>query len=242
MRYHRVYKFILSCQCIHLNNIAVNSREVQKTVFVFPSMLIVRSLVILLIVSVVSYECLKCYECDCNQSNLSKCECDRMSDSDDDTYCVIFETRYTESAQITMTRIERNSTYVYIKDPYYILLQESIQYRVSTKEWFLMTNGAVFGCDWDLCNAPGLINVLPDSFKLTIDKTWLDTNIYGTGSVTDCYHCPNETCSHSTCSIDVSRCSIITCTNADSVKFDRTISNQHLNHSFCLPCRLVCSI
>ena len=179
-------------------------------------MLIVHCAVVLLFLSVLPSESLKCYECGCDDSDYAACNCGGMSDFDDGSYCAIFETKPTGTTSIVLSRIDRNSTYIYIEDPYYILIQESIRYSRADNKWNLVTTGSVFGCDWDYCNAPSLIDVLPASFQLTVDDAWLTPNIYGTGSVAGCHHCPEETCGNKTNPIGLAQCPIIACTNGST--------------------------
>ena len=179
-------------------------------------MLLLHGAVVLLLVSALPSESLKCYQCGCEQTNLAECNCGAESDFDDGSYCAIFEIRATDATYIDMGRIDRNSTYIYIEDSYYILIQESIRYSQPANKWNVVNTGVVFGCDWDYCNAFGLIDVLPASFQLTVDETWLTTNIYGSGSVAGCFHCLTETCGNSTSPIELTQCPILACTNGSN--------------------------
>jgi len=179
--------------------------------------MIAHSLILLLLVSVVPLNSLICYECACDQTSVSQCNCSDTSDLDDNDYCVIYEQRDILGTRIDLTRIPRNSTWVFVEDPYYILVVESIRYNLTAQEWYLWTNSIIFGCDWDLCNSPNLIDSLPDSFKLSIDENWLDTNIYGTGSVDSCNYCPTGVCGDTLNPIDFSQCPITPCVNVTTV-------------------------
>ncbi|CAF4733525.1 unnamed protein product, partial [Rotaria sp. Silwood2] len=143
--------------------------------------------------------------------------CDVTSTQMNGDYCVIAEERLLDTTNIQLTRLPRGTTLVDVEDPYYIFLQESIRYNQTANSWYLRTTGAIFGCDWDLCNSPSLINGLPASFNLSIDKDWLDTNIYGTGSTTQCHHCPFEMCGDSGNPINFTQCPMTTCDNATTV-------------------------
>ncbi|CAF1377232.1 unnamed protein product, partial [Adineta steineri] len=158
-----------------------------------------------------------CYECGCDQDDTTTCNCDTTSDITDNDYCAILEQRYVGTTYVQLSRIPRNSSWVYIEDPYYVLTQESIRYNLTTNQWYLWTGSVVFGCDWDLCNSPSLINSLPNSFKYNINSTWLNSNIYGTGSVTSCHHCDTEVCGDATNPSDFDQCQMVTCnTNVTS--------------------------
>ncbi|CAF0857249.1 unnamed protein product [Adineta steineri] len=174
-------------------------------------MMIVQSLVLLLLLSIVPSNSLKCYECGCDQSDTAACNCDTTSDITDNDYCIILEQRYVGTTYIQLSRIPRNSSWVYIEDPYYILTEESIRYNLTTRQWYLWTGSIVFGCDWDRCNSPNLINSLPNSFKYNINSTWLNSNIYGTGAITSCYHCDTQVCGDIANPSDFSECKITTC-------------------------------
>ena len=192
---------------------------------------IVRCCLFLLVACVIVSDGLRCHECSCNQADLSACNCDRTSDLSDDSYCAIFEQRYTQgTTTIELSRIGRNSTYIYIPDPYFILVQESIRYRNASKDWELYTRGVVFGCDWDLCNSPTLVARLPDSFRLSINTSWLDTNILGTGTVSGCHQCSSEVCGNITTPIDITQCPMAPCINATTVR--RISARPRLYRSF----------
>ena len=180
--------------------------------------MIAYGLVLLLLVSIAPCNSLRCYECGCDASDLSACNCDYSTDTSYDDYCIIVESRYTAAETfIQLSRTNRNSTWVYVEDPYYIVTIESIRYNRTIQQWSTWTDGIIFGCDWDLCNSPDLIDALPDSFQLTIPKAWLDTNIFGTGSVTGCHHCPTEVCGNTTNPIDYTQCPMTPCVNSTTV-------------------------
>ncbi|CAF2719994.1 unnamed protein product [Rotaria sp. Silwood2] len=176
--------------------------------------MIFHSLIFLLLVLIVPSNSLTCYECGCSNTDISECNCGETSTEVDGDYCVIVEDRYIDETYIELTRVSRNTTWVYVEDPYYIVLLESIRFNQTANDSYLWTSGVIFGCDWDLCNSPDLINRLPASFNLSIDKDWLYTNIYGTGSVTQCHHCPFEMCGDSGNPIDFTQCPMTTCNNA----------------------------
>jgi hypothetical protein len=180
--------------------------------------MIVHGLILLLLVSVGPINSLLCYECWCDDTDITACDCGSTTEEDLDVdYCVIVEQRDIFGTYIDITRIPRNSTWLYINDPYFILAVESIRYNVTASQWNLWTSNIIYGCDWDLCNSPNLINVLPDSFKLSIDTNWLDTNIYGTGSTDSCNDCPRGLCSDNENPLNFTECPLTTCINVTSV-------------------------
>ena len=179
--------------------------------------MIVRSLILLLFIWIVPIDGLQCYNCQCLESDTSTCDCDSITtDSYPVDYCVIIETRTLDDAYIELTRVPRNASWLHVDDYYYLLAVESIRYNLTTADWFLFTTGIIYGCDWDLCNDPSYIDVLPNSFTLSIDKTWLDTNIYGTGSVDSCYDCQGG-CFNQTYPFDPDNCPLTNCTSTTSV-------------------------
>lgn len=181
-------------------------------------MVVVRGLTLLLILSVVvPIFSLICYECGCEQENIGLCNCQEISEEFGNDYCVIAEQRFEDATYIQLTRIPRNSTYIYIEDTYFILFQETIKRNATSTEWNSITTGALFGCDWDYCNSPHLIYEVPSSLKFTMSKSWLDENIYGTGSTNQCHQCAFEECSDASNPIDFSKCPLTTCVNVTSV-------------------------
>ncbi|CAF0726642.1 unnamed protein product [Rotaria sp. Silwood1] len=178
--------------------------------------MIVHGLVLLLLLSIVPSNSLICHECGCDNTDITGCYCGETSTDFDGDYCVIAEERLTDVTNIQLTRVPRNTTLVYVEDPYYVFLLESIRYNKTANDWYLWTSGAIFGCDWDLCNSPNLINRLPTTFNLSIEKNWLQTNIYGTGSVSQCHHCPFEQCGDSANPIDFTQCPMTPCVNVST--------------------------
>ena len=181
-------------------------------------MVIIRNLVLfVLLVSILPCSSLRCFECECDSSATDQCNCATITSSTDNDYCVILEQRYTDETYIQLSRVPRNSSWVYIEDPYFVLTQESIRYNRTTSQWFLWTNSIVFGCDWDLCNTPSFIESLPNSFKLNISTNWLNTNIYGSGAVSTCIRCDTEVCGNASNPGDFSQCTTTTCNTTSAV-------------------------
>lgn len=182
--------------------------------------MIVHDFILLLLLLIVPINSLMCNECRCEQNTIDDCNCGITSDSDDShdiDYCVISEQTDLLGTYITLGRTARNSTFLYVEDPYFIVAVESIRYNRTINDWYLFTNAILFGCDWDFCNSPNLIQSLPDSFKLSIDKNWLNTNIYGNGSVDSCHHCPLGVCADDGRPFNSSGCPLTSCLNATSV-------------------------
>jgi hypothetical protein len=179
----------------------------------------VQGLILVLLLAAVPINSLSCYDCSCDSSNQVDCtiNCGYTIASYEQDYCVIIEQRYIDTTYIDLYRIPRNATWLYVNDTYFILVVESISYNSTTMNWNTSTITVLYGCDWDLCNSPSLINVLPNSFLLSINNTWLDTNIYGTGSVDSCHTCLSEVCVGEGNPFNSSQCPLTTCVNVTSV-------------------------
>ena len=180
---------------------------------------------------------LTCYDCFCyNEPN---CQCDNYTTADAKTsYCIILQEIFGNDSAINLGHIDRNSTRVYIEDFPYLLVEESIIYDNTTRRWNTRTNLVVFGCNWDLCNHPRLINALPDSFQMRMSEGWLNTNVLGTGQpVRDCHQCPNGPECSTTDFIDGSRCPVQSCNTTCLVSdiFNNPANNLQCYDSFCAP-------
>nr|ACC43936.1 ArkC_4 [Philodina roseola] len=170
------------------------------------------SLLLLMVLWIVPSDGIRCYECGCALTELAECNCGATSDFDDGSYCFIAETRTLENTYIQMSRLLPDSTYIEIEDTYFVLVQESIRYNRTSATWSTVPFGVIFGCDWDLCNSFSYVSTLPYSFQLDVaDKEWLTENIYGTGTVDSCRHCPTETCGNGTAPIGDANCPLQPC-------------------------------
>jgi hypothetical protein len=193
--------------------------------------MIVHGLILLLLVSVGSIHSLICYECACDTTDVTVCSCDSTSNENlANDYCVIIEQRDMFQTYVQLTRIPRDSTWLEIEDTYYMLAVESIRYNLTTSQWNLWTNNIIFGCDWDFCNSPDLISALPDSFKLSIDTTWLNTNIYGNGSIDSCHSCSSGVCGNSQNPFNSTECPLTTCINVTTVIYTNNYENKLLDN------------
>jgi hypothetical protein len=96
-------------------------------------------------------------------------------------------------------------------------VDESIFYNETSSTWETKTKRVVHGCDWDFCNKFLLIESLPDTFQLTINSSWLNDNIYGTGRVSSCNNCSNQICGNQTNPINYDLCPFTQCANSTTV-------------------------
>ncbi len=157
---------------------------------------------------------LVCFECTCV---VSPCICPHVSDANDGSHCIIRRKNSLLNSSFDLTRTNLNSTLFGIKDPYYIILEESIIYNKMLNDWNSYPSDVVYGCDWDNCNDPELIVSLPVPLKMSVNKTWLSENIYGKGSPRKCSHCPKKLCGNSTHPINFIECPIVACVKPSMV-------------------------
>lgn len=158
-----------------------------------------------------------CYQCSCSSSTVSACDCDDILDVGEDSHCIIVKDFHFLDSHIELSSTVLNSSYIRIKDPYYVRIDESIVYNEETSESETKIKRLIYGCDWDYCNRYSLISRLSNSVKLTIDNVWLQENIYGTGSVTACHTCSGEISVNQKHSIDYTQCPFSPCTDSTTV-------------------------
>lgn len=175
------------------------------------------SILLLLLLSVSSSTGLDCFSCFCQPTNTTACDCTNVVTVQAGFHCTIVQDLHSSDPYIEMSSADANSSYAQVKDAYYILVDEDIYRNDSTSTWQTKTKRVVYGCDWNLCNNFTLIASLPQSYKLTIDSAWLESNIYGSGSVSSCNTCANEICGNKTNPIDYDQCPITTCVNTTTV-------------------------
>ena len=164
---------------------------------------------------------LDCYNCRCPRGNLTGCACTEIIEAPQGSHCTIVEDLYSNEPYVELGSSTLNSSDVLIKDPYYIRLEESISYNENSTTWSLQAKRVIFGCDWDRCNPNSLIESLPRTFQLNIDDTWLTTNIYGDGSITQCPTCSGEVCVDQGNPISFDLCPPQTCENSTTVILQR---------------------
>ena len=162
---------------------------------------------------------LECYECRCSKENLNACNCAKTVNASAGAHCTILEDLHSDEPFIEMATSIPGSSYVLIRDPYYILLDESISYDKVNDQWLTQPKRVMFGCDWDFCNKFSFVESLPRTLQLNIaDSTWLTENIYGDGSISACPTC-SELCGDQTNPIKFNSCSSESCVNSSRVSF-----------------------
>jgi hypothetical protein len=172
---------------------------------------------LILVLLVVPSTGLICYNCFCPPSNVSACNCDGVVNAAEGSHCTIVEDLHPADPYIELGTAPADSSYLRIKDPYYILVDEVIYYNETSSDSATKTKRVVHGCDWDFCNKFELIAALPDSFQLNMETSWLQANIYGTGNTSACHTCPGGLCGNATQSIDYGQCPFTQCENSTTV-------------------------
>ena len=181
-------------------------------------------------------EPLQCYNCSCTGTS---CPCTTYEISaKDNTYCVILRETFGQSATINLQHIDASATAVYIREFPYVLVEESISYNETNSRWSTRTNFVLYGCNWNLCNKPELVGLLPDSFQMRLPDAWLNSNVLGDGRpVRDCHECPETPQCGTTDFLDASRCPIracnTTCVVSDS--FNDPAFDLQCYQSYCIP-------
>ncbi|CAM4974507.1 unnamed protein product, partial [Rotaria socialis] len=178
----------------------------------------------------------RCFDCFCEGE--VNCECNTVSSvMDDPTYCTITRTYDGENVYIYFSHLETDSSYLNIRDFPYILVSESIIYNNETGKWLTRTNEVVYGCDWDYCNRPALLPLLPFSLQMTLPESWLNSSILGTGESTfSCHECANASICSLNQTIDGDSCPVQPCTTTCRVSntYNNLIDNQQCYQSYCV--------
>ncbi|CAF1113044.1 unnamed protein product [Adineta steineri] len=189
----------------------------------------------LVILMVIPSSSLICFECICNFKKF--CDCSNTIDRNDSTRCIIDLKYALNNSSIYLTGANHNSTYLNTNDHYYIDIKQSIIHNKKTKDWYTLTHDIIYSCDWNYCNDLKLINIFPLTIKTTINKAWLNKNIYGNGVVDKCHYCPKKFCRNSTYPIDFNQCPIIKCTKRKtcimSSLTNNILTNEQCFHSEC---------
>jgi hypothetical protein len=180
--------------------------------------MIVRWIALALALWALPSHALVCYNCRCSTDNKPACDCTTTVEVDKGSHCTIVEDLHSQDPYIEISSTALDSPYAHIKDPYYILLDESISYNEASRIWTKEAKRITFGCDWDYCNKYTLISALPKTFQLSINETWLTANIYGTGMVSQCRTCSNPICGNRTNPINYNLCASQTCQNSTTVR------------------------
>lgn len=179
--------------------------------------MIVSGIFLILVLWTVPSTGLFCYTCNCPLFDTTACNCSNVTNVVTVAHCIITKDFDASNSNVELSSSSISSSYSRIKDPYYIIVDESIFYNETTAQWETKTNQVVYGCDWDNCNSFDFITALPTSFNITIDPIWLNENIYSNQSVNGCYNCSNEICGNQTNPIDYNLCQFTSCNNSTTV-------------------------
>jgi hypothetical protein len=179
---------------------------------------------------------LQCYNCSCMGTT---CPCTTYEVSSiENTYCVILRENIGQDVYTNLEHIDIDSTRVYIREFPYVLVEESITYDEGIGRWFTKSNFVIYGCNWNLCNKPELIPLLPDSFQMRLPEAWLNSSVLGSGlPVRDCHECPDAPQCGTTDFLDAITCPIISCNTTCLVSdaFDDPAYDFQCYQSYCAP-------
>ncbi|CAF4019814.1 unnamed protein product [Rotaria sp. Silwood2] len=179
---------------------------------------------------------LSCYNCSCTGTT---CPCTTYEiSSADNTYCSIVRRNLAHDVQIEFGHININTTYTYIRDYPYVLIEESIIYKETSGRWDTRVEFVIYGCDWNLCNKPELVPYLPTSFQMRLPEAWLNSTILGTGQPAhDCHVCSDGPVCSDTGFIDDDQCPIQSCntTCLVSSRFIESENTDQCYESYCAP-------
>ncbi|CAF4351709.1 unnamed protein product, partial [Adineta steineri] len=134
--------------------------------------------------------------------------------------------------------LEVGATLMYIEEFPYALVEESIDYNEKTGLWFTTTNFIVYGCNWNYCNKPEYIPLLPNSYQMRLSEAWLNSSILGNGQpISNCHQCPEQAHCGTTDFLEENTCPIQSC-NTTCLVLD-TYEDPEYDYlcyqSFCLP-------
>lgn len=180
---------------------------------------------------------ISCYDCECYDD--PNCACNNVVPMDVEiSYCVIIRYNFENEDDfiINLGHVDQNSTRAYVSRYPYLVAEESILYNETTEQWHVRTNLLVYGCDWDLCNHPRLLPLLPGSFKMKLSDEWLNKNILHNGtSERDCHECPDAPQCGTTEFLDASRCPVKACNTTCVVSdlFDDPSIDELCYQSYC---------
>jgi hypothetical protein len=178
-----------------------------------------------------------CYSCECFGTTTCPCTTTVVISSDQ-TYCVLVRENIGQYVYIYSDYLDFFDTYQYISEFPYALIEESIGYDESGGRWYTTTNFIIYGCNWNLCNKPELVPLLPDSYQMRLPEAWLNLNVLGSGlPVRDCHECPEQVQCGTTDFLDANTCPIKPCNTTCLVLdvYDDPAYDYYCYQSFCLP-------
>nr|ACC43935.1 ArkB_4 [Philodina roseola]ACC43978.1 ArkB_3 [Philodina roseola] len=179
-------------------------------------------------------EPLKCYDCSCTTS---PCICNNFDTvTSEDTYCTIILEYYGQQVTTTFGHVDRDSTRVHIRDLPYVLVEESIVFSDQLGIWNTKTNIVLYGCDWDSCNKPDLVQYVPKGFQMRLPETWLNSSVLGNKqTIRNCHHCPDTPQCGPESFLDADLCPVQACNTTCIVSdaFDDPSKDEQCYQSYC---------
>jgi hypothetical protein len=183
--------------------------------------------------------CLQCYTCRCSV-NLGENTCT----DEGELQCIIehVENNYCYISRL-LTELELghrpNSDLTYLESLHYIRAKEAIFYLPSSSTWqapFVVE--VLYGCDWNLCNTPRILNLLPNGLTFAVDSNVLSNTLLPEANepFETCLNCTK--CVNSTSALS---CQTPTCTGTcyiDDHLDDSTLNTGSCSFAFesrCLP-------
>jgi len=156
----------------------------------FYSSIIVFSLLFLATINQI--DGLQCYKCSC-AVNPGANTC--IDDNDlqciveyvENSYCIIVQT----SNNLTFDR-NPNSDLIFLESLHYLRAREEIIYLESSSSWQVpAVREFSYGCDWNLCNTPRILSLLPKGLTFVVDSNLLTDSLIPqpSESFTTCLSC-----------------------------------------------------
>ncbi|CAF1435339.1 unnamed protein product [Adineta steineri] len=196
--------------------------------------------------TIIQINCLQCYKCSCSV-NVGETTCKDDSELQcvieyvENNYCTIART---SSSSITFDH-RPNSDLIFLESLHYLRAKEQIIYLESSSSWHApIVKEFTYGCDWNLCNTPRILSLLPKGLTFTVDSNLLTNSLILQPNETfttclSCTKCVNSTavitcaivpCS-GTCEIDDHLDDPVQHNSSCSFQFTSVCLNEKLNTS-----------
>ncbi|CAF1063637.1 unnamed protein product [Adineta steineri] len=189
--------------------------------------------------SIQSILTLRCYECkDCMDVS---CTCDNIVEVNaNESYCILLRENLSNGYNVEIQHVPRNIEHHYEYTPYYISVQEKINYNTTIEKWLNQAKKIVYARQTDECNRPDLLKELPaNGLSLSLPSDWLNENLLRRADqkMTTCNECPEEpVCGNKPYFINPDQCTIQECEHycMMSESFTNIEATQYCYTSFCV--------